>query len=60
MGGRWLTMDVGDIDGDQDPDVVLGGAYIPVGMLAHMAVFQRLLRSGPQVLVLKNNRSRRE
>ena len=24
MGGRWLTMDVGDIDGDRDPDVVLG------------------------------------
>ena len=24
--GRWLTMDVGDVDGDGDLDIVLGGA----------------------------------
>ncbi len=24
--GRWLTMDVGDLDGDGDPDIVLGAA----------------------------------
>ena len=55
MGGRWLTMDVGDIDGDGDPDVALGGAYIPIGMFTQKALFKRLLRSGPQVLILENN-----
>ncbi len=60
MGGRWLTMDVGDIDGDGGPDVVLGGAYVPVGMQAYLAVSERLLRTGPKVLVLENSRSRRE
>ena len=25
--GRWLVMDAGDVDGDGDPDLILGGAY---------------------------------
>ena len=28
--GRWLTMDVGDVDGDGDTDIVLGGLVPPI------------------------------
>lgn len=54
MNGRWLTMDVGDLDGDGDVDVVLGGAYLSVGMFAHMDLFDQLSKSGPSVLLLEN------
>jgi hypothetical protein len=56
MGGRWLTLDVGDLDGDGDVDVVLGGAYIPTGMFAYMDEFRELAETGPAVLILKNRR----
>ena len=54
--GRWMTMDIGDLDGDQDVDVVLGGGYHPVGMLAYPELYRELAETGPAVLVLKNTR----
>ncbi len=52
--GRWMTMDVGDVDGDADIDVVLGGGYIPVGMFASMDLFEELATTAPPALILKN------
>jgi hypothetical protein len=54
MSGRWMTMDVGDLDADGDIDVVLGGGYIPVGMFAYPELLEEMTRTGPPALILKN------
>ncbi|MED5536010.1 MAG: VCBS repeat-containing protein [Pseudomonadota bacterium] len=54
MRGRWMTMDVGDVDGDNDVDVVLGGSYLRVGMFAYPEIYDELSQRGPAVLILKN------
>jgi len=52
--GKWLTMDIGDIDKDGDEDIFLG-SYI-----YSMSELTKLLYKGvvsfPQVLILRNNK----
>ena len=56
VNGRWMTIGAGDLDGDADVDIILGGAYIPVGMFAYGSdIFDELAESAPSILVLKNN-----
>jgi hypothetical protein len=51
-----MTIAAGDLDGDADIDIILGGAYIPVGMFAYGSdIFNSLAESAPSILVLKNN-----
>jgi VCBS repeat protein len=52
--GRWMTIGAGDLDGDDDIDIVLGGAYIPTGMFTQMDLYRRLAESAPSVLILEN------
>jgi hypothetical protein len=54
VNGRWMTIGVGDLDGDADVDIVLGGAYVPTGMFAHMDTYRALAETAPSILVLKN------
>ena len=42
------------LDGDGDVDVVLGGAYLQLGMVAHLDLFAELRKTGPSVLLLEN------
>ena len=52
--GRWMTMDIGDVDGDSDVDVVLGGSYLEIGLFGNRELYDELAESGESVLILKN------
>jgi hypothetical protein len=51
--GRWLTMDAGDLDGDGDADIVLGGVY-KTPFRAPEALLRRWGKEGPSLLILRN------
>jgi hypothetical protein len=53
--GRWMTMDVGDIDGDGLLDIALGASYVPLGMSNYMEKFQEMAANGPGAMILQNN-----
>ena len=52
---RWMTMDIGDVDGDTDVDVILGGSYLEIGLFGNPEKHEELVESGESVLILKNS-----
>ena len=55
VAGRWMVMDAGDLDGDNDIDIVLGGFSHPVGLVGEIAE-ETMSGKSPAFLILENTR----
>ena len=53
LSGRWVTMDVDDLDGDGYPDIVLG-SFIRGPTKVPPALERRWENAGPSFLIIKN------
>jgi hypothetical protein len=54
-GGRWMTLDAGDLDGQGGPDLVLGGTTAPLGIApGRRDEMARRFSEAPRVLLLRN------
>ena len=54
--GKWLTMDIGDIDGDGDEDIFLGSYIYSMSELAKL--LYKNVEAFPQILVLRNDKNK--
>jgi hypothetical protein len=55
MYGRWLTMEIGDIDNDGDQDIILGNFSTPGRGLVNQKGYTPQWDKHIPVIVLKNN-----
>lgn len=51
--GRWIVMDIGDVDKDGDKDIILGNAVLKFGNVPDSMV-ERWSKHSPSVVILEN------